>query len=397
MAKEYSPFTPGVPVPVEFFVGREQEIKELLDRVKKSVETKSLERVFIAGDRGIGKSSLCSATMFIAEEQSKVLGLHVYLGGVSNLEEMIRRVFETLLQESRSQSWFGKIKSFLGNHVREVGLFGITLAFEATSRDLQQAVSDFGSVLRELMRELSDHRKGILLILDDLNGLAAQPEFANWLKSLVDGIATSRQRLPMTLVLCGLPERRRQLINSQPSLDRVFDLISVKPFSKVETRQFYETSFEKIGMTVSHEAHETMWIFSGGYPVFLHEIGHAVYMVDEDNHVTQDDANRGVHSAVRVIGEKYIEPKILDAIHSQRYRGILKKIHLTPHQVSFTKGELQNHLSSDEIKGLSNFLHKMKKLGVIQQDGEMERGEYRFANALYALFFISQSSAPLRP
>ena len=47
-----------------------------------------------------------------------------------------------------------------------------------------------------------------MIILDDLNGLAESHEFANWLKSLVDEIATSGQRLPFLLVLVGLPERR---------------------------------------------------------------------------------------------------------------------------------------------------------------------------------------------
>lgn len=85
--KEYSPFTPGVPVPLEFFVGREAEVRDIVEHVGKSVSQNTLERVFISGDRGIGKSSLCRMAITISEEQHGVLGLHVFLGGVNKLEE----------------------------------------------------------------------------------------------------------------------------------------------------------------------------------------------------------------------------------------------------------------------------------------------------------------------
>lgn len=72
MTKEYSPFTPGVPVPIEFFVSREQEITELVGKVAKSVEMKTCERAFVIGERGIGKRSLCRMALRIAEEKLAV-------------------------------------------------------------------------------------------------------------------------------------------------------------------------------------------------------------------------------------------------------------------------------------------------------------------------------------
>lgn len=37
MVKEYSPFTSGVPVPLEFFVGRAQEICQFIDGIERSI------------------------------------------------------------------------------------------------------------------------------------------------------------------------------------------------------------------------------------------------------------------------------------------------------------------------------------------------------------------------
>jgi len=392
MAKEYSPFTPGVPVPIEFFVGRENEITEVVAHVAKSASLKTLERIFITGERGIGKSSLCRVALRIAEEKHEVIGLHVFLGGVTSLEEMVRRVFERLLQESRDRNWFDGVKGFLGNHVKEVGLFGVSLAFEASQRDLSQAVSDFGPTLRKLMSRIGQHRKGLVIVLDDLNGLAASDAFANWLKSLVDEIATAREAMPLTLILAGLPDRRRQLLDRQPSLDRVFGLITIRPFNEAETQQFYEHTLAKVNVSVTPGALDLLWRFSGGYPVFLHEIGDAVFKLDTDGKIDATDAMNGVISAARVIGAKYIEPKVLDAVWSERYRGILKKIVVAPLERQFAKADLLKRISPEEAKVLNNFLQKMKQMGVIHQDPAMGRGQYRFTSELYAMFFWLQAA-----
>ena len=189
--KEYSPFTPGVPVPLEFFVGRAAEVRDIVDHVGKSVSQRALERVFVSGDRGIGKSSLCRMAITVSEEEHGVLGLHVFLGGVNKLEEMGRRVFERLLQRSRDRTWYGAVRDFLGDHVKKVGLFGLSLEFTASNDELRRSMSDFVYILGNLLEKIGPEKKGLIIALDDLNGLAGLPEFANWLKSFVDEASTS--------------------------------------------------------------------------------------------------------------------------------------------------------------------------------------------------------------
>ncbi len=48
-----SPFIPGIPVPVEFFIGRINEIEHLRGKVV-SAERGRLEVGFLAGERGAG-------------------------------------------------------------------------------------------------------------------------------------------------------------------------------------------------------------------------------------------------------------------------------------------------------------------------------------------------------
>ena len=237
-----SPFTPGRPVPVEFFVGRLQEIDRLRRKVGHAVNGQ-LQIGFLVGERGIGKSSVASFVRYLCERELNVLGLHAFLGGVTSLEEMVRRIFDRLLNEAAGTTWHEKVKGLFGNYISEVGLFGISLAFRAPEKDLRRLADDFAPALRNLVDKIKEDKKGILLILDDINGLASSVDFANWLKSLVDEISTSRKPLPLSLLLAGLEDRRESLIALQPSLARVFDLIEIRSWSDQETRQFFTNAF----------------------------------------------------------------------------------------------------------------------------------------------------------
>lgn len=396
MKKEYSPFTPGVPVPRDFFVGRAGEIKKIVTRAQKAFDVKSVERVFITGERGIGKSSLARIAMEVVEGDLNALGLHVLLGGVDSLEEMVRRVFERLLADSVKKPWYSRVNEFLGNHVKQLDLFGLTIEFSASKEELSRAVNDFLPVLRNLLKKLSDEKRGLFLILDDLNGLATSERFANWLKSFVDDIALSREPIPICLVLVGLPHRRHQLIERQPSLDRVFDVIEIKRFSEEETREFFDRAFSKVEVKVLPEAHLYLWRFSGGHPVFVHELGDAVFDVDVDNKIDATDAIDGSFQAARIIGDRYIEPKVLAAIRSEHYQHILLKIARRPFGHRFSRKEVVSGLLPDEAKVFDNFLRRMESLDVIRKDQERGPGSYEFTSELYYIFFWLQASAQER-
>ncbi len=391
MIKEYSPFTPGLPVPVDFFVGRAGEVTAIVESVGKSVQQSSLERFFVSGERGIGKSSLCKYVSAICEKEYDVLSLHVFLGGVTTLEDLVRRIFENLLEESDKKPWDQSIKQFFGNHVRKVDLFGLSLEFDASKKDLTTAVNNFVSVLKKLMAEISKHKNGLLLILDDINGLASQARFANWIKSIVDELAISSKGVPVTLILNGIPERRYQLIKHQPSLDRVFDLIDIKRFNEDETKDFYLRTFKKVNVELEEPALDILVNYSGGFPVFMHEIGDAVFKENTDNKIDRHQAFRGVVRGARIIGEKYIEPKVLSIIRSKNYINILKKVG-EKFSDAFSRQEMLDQLKPDESKVFDNFITKMRDLGVIHANKELGRGYYEFTNNLYALYFLMFAS-----
>jgi hypothetical protein len=246
------------------------------------------------------------------------------------------------------------------------------------------------------LAKLTPEKKGIFLILDDFNGLAASERFANWLKNFVDEMATARDPIPLVLVLVGLRERRQQLIARQPSLDRVFDLIEIKRFSEDETREFYQKTFGKVNVSVTDEALQLLTRFSGGFPVFMHELGDAVFKIDKDNRIDTADTLNGIMTSAEVIGAKYIEPNVLAAIRSDKYQHILKKITQKPFEHRFQRKEVGSRLTAVEAKVFDNFLRKMENLGTIRKDKERGPGSYEFTSELYYFFFWLQASAQLK-
>ena len=238
MNPESSPFRPGQPIPIEFFVGRSNEVARLHGMVKASAQG-HFKIGFVSGERGIGKSSLAHFVSFLAERESKVAGCHVFLGGVRDLEEMLRRTFDRLLKDSMDKPWHESIKAFFGNRVRKVGLFGVTLELNLAGAELSTLAHDFVPSIAHLLERVKDQNEAFLLILDDINGLATSEVFANWLKSIVDEVATSRKKIPLCMLFVGLEERRRELVEKQPSLARVFELIDIAPWSDDEVTEFY--------------------------------------------------------------------------------------------------------------------------------------------------------------
>ena len=131
--------------------------------------------------------------------------------------------------------------------------------------------------MKRLLEQVKPHKKSIFLILDDINGLSASSEFANWLKSTVDEIATSQHGAKLCILIVGLEERRHELAEQQPSLARVFELIRIAPWSDDEATSFYRDSFRSADAEIPEKGLQVIVKYTGGMPVLAHEIGDAVW------------------------------------------------------------------------------------------------------------------------
>ena len=380
-----SPFTPGRPVQPEYFVARIDEIKRLERAIRQTISGRN-ENVFITGQRGIGKSSLAGFIRHLAEKEHSLIGSHCYLSGVRTLEDMMGVIFQRLLQDCTDKSLFDKFREAFGDYIKGLTLFGLGVEFTKDKDKLQTLVYNFLPVMRRIYEQIkSNGKRGLILVLDDMNGITDVPEFSPFLKSFVDELATSGKPLPILLVLVGLPERRDELIRHQPSVARIFDVVDLPLMSESESREFFLTLFKKEDIAVDDKALSLMVIMSGGFPMLLHEVGHAVFWQDTDNHISEVDAKQGITEAARVVGKRYIDPQISKVLRSKTYSSILWRIgKKLPFGATFERQELLKEVPEKEQRNLDNFLGRIKKLGII--DETEARGGYRFVNPLYHLY-----------
>lgn len=323
--KGKSPFSPGLPVPVEFFVGRLKQVRELSRYLRHTLSGKQ-ENVFLVGDRGVGKSSLACFMRYSFANNADIICLHVFLATVSTLKEMVRRIFDQLLKETKGQAWFQDIAQYFEDHILQ-DLFGISASFSPPDEDLRRLVRNFPEAVYNLVEKLKNEKRGLFIALDDIHELANKREFASWYKSLVDDVATHYQTsFPVFIMLIGLPEERESLVALEPSLSRIFRIVEIEKLANEEVAFFLSDAFEKVGMTIEPAAMELMVRYSNGLPIFMHEIGDATYWRDEDGVIDSQDAYRGIITAAIIIGKKYNYPGVREMIASRDYASLVRRL-----------------------------------------------------------------------
>jgi AAA+ ATPase superfamily predicted ATPase len=387
MSKEKSPFTPGRPVPVDYFVGRINEVRHL-ERVIKQASTGRNENVFLTGERGIGKSSLADFICFLAQKDFAFVGAHCYLGAARNLEEICQLILRELVRQLPDRSLTNKVQTALSKYIEKIDfdLFGIGVGVELTrdAHKLEDIRLNFPDVIRSLYQTIGDEKKGIVLVLDDLDGVTTRVlEFAWFLKSFVDSLTEERRAFPLIILLVGIEVRMQDLALVQPSVPRIFERIELPLMTDRESSQFFTQAFESVNCKLEQEALDLLVYYSGGLPTLMHEVGDATFWLDEDNNIDLDDALEGVLQAADEVGRKYLTIKIYSAVRSSSYLSILRHIG-GKLKKEFRRTEVLKEIPQAEKGKFDNFVGKMCSLGVIEHG--RERGVYVFPNNLYRLY-----------
>jgi AAA+ ATPase superfamily predicted ATPase len=346
------------------------------------------QAIFISGEYGIGKTSLARYVMTIAEERYKLVGFHSLLGPAKNLEDLAARVVQSII-DSKAAKW-ESIKTFFSQYIEEISLFGIKVSFEKLQRDAHQIAANFLPYLRSVYDQIRSDVKGVILILDEINGLARSPEFGLFLKGLVDQNAINPNPLPLLLIICGTEERRREMLDQHEPLARIFEIADISPMTDAEMREFFAKSFASQGIRVEDEAMGFLCFYSGGLPKLMHLLGDAAFWLVEEEVLTKDMALTAVVTAAEEVGRKFINLQVYRAIRSEDYRRILKKIAASDAEMSFMTSDIEKGLSQEERKRFNNFLQKMKRLNVLRSGDR--RGEYVFTDSLSRLYLRMEST-----
>jgi len=394
--KSKSPFYPGQPVPVELFVGRVKEI----DRIRRAmgqVAAGKPQAVFVTGEYGIGKSSLAGYIRFLGEHEYKLLGIHVLLGGATTLEEVATKTVQEVLKSGAfDPSWTEATRNALAKYIGKQDLFGITVNLEALETDAPTLSRGFLPFLESLFKRVEEKgTQGLLLILDEINGISSNAKFAHFIKSIVDENALARKPLPLLLMLCGVEERRRELIQKHQPVERIFDIAEISPMSEQEVRVFFDKAFRAEQLTVDDTAHYALYKYSSGFPKVMHILGDNAFWIDKDGRIDLDDAIDAAILGAQEVGRKFVDQQVIKALRSEDYRSILAKLGERDFDLAFHKSKIADGLTSTEKNKFNNFLQKMKRLQVLKSGDDV--GEYVFNDRLVRLYLRLNSARISQP
>lgn len=391
LSKDRSPFYPGQPVPHEFFSGREPQVRQM-ERAIRQVAAGKPQALFLIGEYGIGKSSLAQAMRYVAESRHNLFAIHVLLGGAKNLNDLSERTLQAAIAgEAFQPRLTEKIRTALSRYVGKQALFGININFETIRADAPSVAGGYLPFLRALLERLQEEgTKGVMLVLDEINGITKNPDFAHFIKTLVDENALSRKPLPLLLVLCGVEERRLEMIGHHRPIDRIFELIRVEEMAEEDMRNFFQTSFASVGYSIDDIGLSTLCEFSRGYPKAMQILGDNTYWNDTDSKIDLIDVAEGINGAAREIGSRFIDHEVLSALTTREYKSLLRKTLASTAGMTFSKKMLERKLSLAEQNRLATFLRKLKLLRVIAP-GE-ERGTYRFLDRLTLMYLLLKNA-----
>lgn len=381
-----SPFRPGTPVPHNMFVGRRKEIQKITRYLNQCSHGRQ-EHVFLVGERGMGKSSLASYIMNYAQKQYKMLGIHIYLNGKATTELVVKEIIETLLNETKEEKWHDKISNKFQKHVKAID-FGVNVTFNPPEDDLELMTKEFPNMIKGIVDEIKNEKNGLFIVLDDINGLTHDSEFADWYKSVVDTIASNySNNFPVFLMIVGYPEKLNNLFKHNESFVRIFHQAEIQPLKDKEVKTFFENAFNSIEFEVDEDAMNELVTYSSGMPTIMHEIGDATFWSSSYPKIDHKTAMSGIIEAGTEIGRKYLKQNV-HSIRSEDYKNILLK--LGEHMLcEFTIDNLKKVLTTEEMKKITDFLKRARKLGIIIPTEK--RGTYKFVNNFYPVYFMIES------
>lgn len=351
--------------------------------------------VFLEGEYGIGKTSIARFTQWAAERDKGLLGIYATLDRAENIGDVGEAVLEATLRSGVYNHKLGEIiRNGMAEFFGEQSLFGAKLNLKALRKEGPNVSRGLLPFLGQTLERVRGKDVcGIFLVLDEINGIAGNPKFAHFLKGIVDmnaAVSLERPSLPLLLMLCGVEEKRKQLIAHHEPVGRIFDVTPIEKMTDKEMEGFFRKAFESVRMTVETGAMKRMKKYAAGFPKIMHLIGNAAYWLDRDGKIDRRDASQAVINAADEVGKKYVDQQVYAALRSADYRSIMNKIaRLGPDNMSFMKNDVAKGLTDSEKGKLNNFLQRMKRLGVLRS-GDV-RGEYIFNVRMTRLYIWLRS------
>lgn len=273
-----NPFRPGAGHPPPYLAGREFEKNEFARLLEQDT---ILENLILTGLRGIGKTVLLDALRPTAVSEGWLWVGGQFSESASFTEGGAATRVLTDLSVLTSQIQLPESLR------RTAGIDDSALTFEALEQIWKSTpglpVDKLKAVLTTAWTVLSQapETRGLIFAYDEVQTLNEHPERGQYPTALLLDTFQSLQRqgLPLMLVLAGLPNLLRKLVDSRTYAERMFRVCFVDRLSPEECEEAIRRPIADAACPLQLSDESVMEIVgrSGGYPYFLQFICKEVY------------------------------------------------------------------------------------------------------------------------
>ncbi|NEO55071.1 MAG: response regulator [Okeania sp. SIO3B5] len=306
-----NPFTPMTGLEPTVFGGRTQELQFFEDKLNRAIYSKYREHFLILGDWGIGKSTLL-------REYKKICQSRGYISCIVPIEpiqkdtgllEVTRIIIEGILHDlPYPVDRFKKVLEFFNS--LEIKILGTGVKFERSNNNNQEIISPkafLRDTLSKLWEDIEDKTDVFVILLDDLENLAAVPEILMTLKSALT------DSLMETKILVGLASTSTNWVEitsvqKHHPVSRYFlSRVELTSLTEKEVKETIRESLAGTGVSFSQEVMQNILKYSGGHPFEMQLLCYHLFSNHLSRYVEIDIWEKALQATVRDVGNAIFE------------------------------------------------------------------------------------------
>lgn len=260
-------FVPGSPITKkEYLLGREQEIKDLQNILKRPGQ-----HAIIIGDRGVGKTSLVKQVL--RETDYKALWRTCDPG--SSFHIVFRNLLEDggidfrALEETDETSSEGELKSTP---------FGVGMSGKRINKHAKKYIESGPEEISPwtIFQSLESVSEKIILVLDEYDAIRYSRSSHNFNTNTaytMKILADHNERCDSRMVVIGVANSSNDLLGKHESIQRSAREIYLRPLSREHIQEFLDNAESELGIKFGIDVKERLAKGSLGYPYFVHLVG----------------------------------------------------------------------------------------------------------------------------
>lgn len=279
-----NPYAPGAGTPPPILAGRDdlvQTAELALARVKRGSAAKS----FIAvGLRGVGKTVVLNKVQRLADDQGYESAYIEAYDEIRLPEVLAKALRPILLRLNRLEAVSAAAKralrtlrSFASAFKINIGGVDIGVEPEEGAADTGDITVDLPDLLVAVGQAAKEQNTAVAIIIDEIQYLAERD-----LAALIMAVhRVNQKQLPVVLFGAGLPQLRGKMGEAKSYVERLFDFPTVDALHPADAMKAVAEPARQEGVEFEQEALDEILRVTAGYPYFLQEWGHAVWLAAE--------------------------------------------------------------------------------------------------------------------